>query len=139
MPKWQDILCKEAIFIYSKNYGKIPDKPDEAPPVQEREFASPPPDYGGSLFDMPKPCEEACEPPKCPPPPPEAKCCENILREKPPAPKCENPCDENKSAGLLGKISAEDILLFGAALFLLFSKDNDNLIILALLVLVIMI
>lgn len=77
--------------------------------------------------------------PKCPPPPPEPCRNESISCEKPPAPKCESPCDDGKAAGILGKISAEDILLFGAALFLLFSKDNDNLIIPALLVLVIMI
>lgn len=140
------------ILIYSKNYGKIPDKGfPENPP--KKEFASPPPDYSGNLFDVQKPCpqeecvkeagncaETAGEPCGCDAPPrDDTGSCHRppFAPDEPPCgcPPRENPC---APAGIFSKISAEDLLLFGAALFLLFSKESDNIIIPVLLVLVIM-
>lgn len=132
--------------------------------MSKKEFTSPPPDYGGSLFDMQKvPCDEReesevkrrpdteperceseeafrCEPSggderrDCGPPRPEPPVCNS--------PCCDSCAPERESSysplSFFSKISAEDLLLFGAALFLLFSKENDNIIIPVLLVLVIM-
>lgn len=131
--------------------------------MPKKEITSPPPDYGGSLFDMQKvPCDEREESEvKCRPDTGPERCereeafrCETFRGDerrdcgpRPEPPVCGSPCcdscaPERESScsplSFFSKISAEDLLLFGAALFLLFSKENDNIIIPVLLVLVIM-
>lgn len=124
--------------------------------MPKKEFASPPPDYGGSLFEMQQQNarkasaeSEATEHSDAASTEPYGSAMPQHGERREPvsasasAPREATSYHEAHEAlrppnGILSKISAEDILLFGAALFLLFSKESDNIIIPALLVLVIM-
>ena len=120
MPKWQAtsrILCEGVTKIYSRSYGSI------EPDARMRPKITVPPDYNGSMYAEDKKYEP--EPP---------------IPEKQEAPKpkhatpSEMPPSEAKPAGLFGgfsglleKISAEDLLMFGLLLAMLHGDSGDNL------------
>lgn len=117
--------------IYSRSYGSIESDARIRPKITV------PPDYHGSMYAPEK--REDPEPPipekqELPPP-----------RHEPPPPPVQKAPSESKPQGLLGglgglleKISAEDLLMFGLLLAMLFGDSGDNLALLAVILAIIL-
>lgn len=117
--------------IYSRSYGSIESDARIRPKITV------PPDYHGSMY-APERKEE-------PAPPPSEKQEPAPSRREPPEMPAQKASSEPKPQGLLGglgglleKISAEDLLMFGLLLAMLFGDSGDNLALLAVILAIIL-
>ena len=100
-----------------------------------------PPDYGGSAINV-----KHHPPEYSPPPPPPKPICPDPPPPPPPPPngdgECGCPCEKETAGGplrkLLSDMSADDLIIYGAVIFMALSDKDDDMILLILLLLVLL-